>query len=382
MKKLFIFLAVAIFWCSASGNSKAAPLKTGDKLKQLPSPLYLDDSTRNFADFLGQKKLVILHIWEMDHATLSEFYPVSNLANRLKDEVQFVGIAFGEHEKLKKYPGAANLGFPVNSDHKGSAKELLIRPKDQLPLIVILDKDGTLLWRGPFKQAYPVIKNCLSGKFDLAEHIRVEEFAAAVNAAVSAGELEKAIEMIAAEYRKHPAKVDLLLAQISLLKKLNRLPDAYKILHEAQKHSPQNHRIFEIEYQLIGNNGELERLPEFFERVKKSFAGKPDILIAFAVAECKLPPENLQLKYAFDLAETGWESQAFKNPVQRGLYALDYASMLHSIGRNDLAVKLLEKACEDLKDNQKYLPKAKQALIYYSKLNEIAPAVKLPDLKK
>lgn len=378
MKKWFIFIALLLI----SKVSGAEALKTGSQLKQLPSPLYLDDSNKQFSEFLGKKKFIVIHIWEMNQSALSEFYPLANIAAKLRDDVQFLGIGIGEHNQLKRFPGAVRLGFPVNSDRKGAAKELLLRKSDQLPLTVILDKNGTVLWRGPFRQMSPVLKKCLDGKFDLPEQIRVENFAEAVSAAVSAGEIDKALAMIAEEYKKHPGKTDLLHAQISLYKKLNKLPEAFRILHEAQQRSPENYRIFEIEYRLIGENNQLDKLPEFFTRLKKNFAGKPHVLMAFAIAECKLPPENLQLKHAFDLAETGWKSQAFKTPVDKGLFAMDYASILHLAGRNDLAVELAKIACENLKGKDKYLPKAEKALLYYSKLNEIAPALKLPDLKK
>jgi hypothetical protein len=163
---------------------------------------------------------------------------------------------------------------------------------------------------------------------------------------------------------------------------MNRLPDAYKMLHEAQKNSPQDYRIFEIEYQLIGSNEDMEKLPDFFSRLKKNFSSRPDILIAFAMAECKLPPEKLQLKYALDLAETGWQSGIFKNKTARGHYAMDYALILHRIGRNDLAEKVAGFACENLKPDSQEQKRAKEMLLYYSKLNKIAPTVKEPDLKK
>ena len=50
----------------------AAPLKTGSKLGQLPSPKFLDGTDRNLNDFLG-KKFVVLFLWEKNPASLAEF---------------------------------------------------------------------------------------------------------------------------------------------------------------------------------------------------------------------------------------------------------------------------------------------------------------------
>ena len=231
---MIIFLA-ALLCLGVFAADLSAPLKTGEKITKLPSPLYLDDSEKDFSGFLGKTDFVVLHIWEMNNLALSEFYPLSRLAAQMQGKIQFVGIGIGAHIDLKRFPGALRMGFPVNSDHSGDIRKVLLRPKDTLPLTVILDKDGTILWRGPYRKMMPVLRKCLAGKFDLKEEIRVENFAAAVNDAVKAGDMEKASAMIAEEYRKHPGKADLLKAQVSLYTKMNRLPDAYKMLHEAQK---------------------------------------------------------------------------------------------------------------------------------------------------
>ena len=69
----------------------ADPLKTGSQVTVLPSPLYLDDSNKTLSEFLGEK-YVVLFIWEMNNAALTEFYSAANLAIRNRDAVNFIGI--------------------------------------------------------------------------------------------------------------------------------------------------------------------------------------------------------------------------------------------------------------------------------------------------
>ena len=359
----------------------ADPLKTGSQVTVLPSPLYLDDSNKTLSEFLGEK-YVVLFIWEMNNAALTEFYSAANLAIRNRDAVNFIGIGIGPHDQLKRFPGAVRLGFPVNSDHRGAAKALFQRPGDPMPLAVLLDKNGVLLWRGRLQNLQAIINSCKEGKFDLQEQIRLEDFSAAVNAAISENKFEDALNLLAAEYANHPNNIDLLQMQMAMLLRLDRRDDAFALLHQAQQRAGDDYRYFEIEYKLIGELNLADNLPDFFSRVKTVFAKKPNILIAFALAECQLPPEKLNLTFVLDLAAAGWQSGEFVSPEHRGLYALDYASILHSIGRNDLAIIIITQACEDLKDNATQLPRAQAALTYYTKMNEIAPTVTLPDLKK
>ena len=377
--KLKLILSFLILTLSA--DIYASALKTGSQIRQLPSKTFLDGVDKNLNEFLDDK-FVVLYLWEMNQASLQEFYLAANTFTQCKKQAEFIAVGMGEAEKLKRFPGAVRLGFPVNADAKGAAKKLFARNGDTLPLAVILDKNGTILWRGKIQLVPKVLKECSEGKFNLSEQIRVEEFSLAVSNAVKNEELDKALAMIKEEYKRYPGKTDLLNAQISLLKKLDRDKDVPALLHEAQKIRPQDYRIFEIEYRFIGDSGQLDLLPEFFTRLKKNFAEKPNILIAFAIAECKLPPDKLNLEFACDLAAAGWEGQHFNNNIQRGLYALDYASIMHNIGRNDLAVILAEEACKNLAKDPKNLQIAQNALTYYGKLAKIAPAISLPDLKK
>ncbi|MBR7121740.1 MAG: hypothetical protein IKC94_05820 [Lentisphaeria bacterium] len=374
------FLCTAILLLTVI-STLAEPVKTGSRITSLPSPLYLDDSNRTLGEFLGEK-YVVLFIWEMDNAALGEFYAAANLANRHKDIASFIGVGIGRHQQLKRFPGAMRLGFPVNSDHRGAAKALFLRSGDPMPLTVLLDKNGTLLWRGKLQNLPPVLNKCRQGKFDLAEELRIEKFSGELNAAIQAGKIDEAVALLRTEYQKYPEKLELLRQLFSLLCRQEKFDDAFAMLRCAQQRTPENYRLYELEYRSIGELEETGRLPEFFSRLKTAFARRPDILIAFALAECQLPPEKLNLPCALDLAYTGWQNQNFPTAESRGLYALDYASILHSIGRNDLAATLAAQACEDLKNNASQLTRARDALIYYTKMLEIAPHVSLPDLKK
>lgn len=356
-------------------------LKTGSQLKQLPVNTGLDGSQIQLEKYLG-KKFVVLYIWTLNQASLNEFYPLSNALPQLRNNAEFISIGIGEAEQLKRFPGVSKLGIPVVADSRQAAVKMFARSGDTLPLCVLLDKDGTLLWRGKLQLLGKVLKECAAGKFNLAAEIEVEEFRTAVNAAIKKGDFEKALQLVSSEYKKHPRQLNLLKAQIALLQKLKRQSEALTLLHKVQSEQPHNYRIFELEYTILGETEDQQKLNDFFGRVKKNFAGKPQILMAFALAECKLPPEKIDLAIILDLAETGWRSQAFSEKISRGEYALDYAGILHSLGRNDLASILAKEACEDLKEDKKRYSKALQALTYYTKIAKIAPGIKLPDLKK
>lgn len=371
MKK---FLLIPLFFAALCLCAQS--LKTGMPVKALPSPVYLDGSTHKLSDFLG-KKFVALYLWEPNQAALSEFSTLPGIVAQCKDSADFIGIGVGSLNRLKKFPGAAQLGFPVNVDVRNEVKKLFLRNGDSTPMVILLDKSGTLIWRGPVKVLPRILKDCASGKFDLKEQIRVEVFTDAVNEAIRAEKYDAALPMLKEEYRRNPRKLELLRVQLAILKKLQRFEEAFAVLHEAQKLRPRAYRIFEMEYKLIGESGKMDKLPEFFTRLKTNFAKQPGVLLGFAISECQLPPAMLNLEYAVDLVETGWKSNSFSSDEEKGLYALDYAKILHSIGRNDLAAILARRAQALLKKSPKNIGKADSAFLYYTKMMKIAPKVTL-----
>ncbi len=376
MRKIPLLLLTVFSVFSLCG----AVLKTGTPVKALPSPLFVDGSTKMIGDFYG-KKFVVLYIFEQNRAALDDFAVMHEVRKRCADIADFVGIGIGTVEQLKKFPGVMQFGYPVNAD-KGKARGMFVRDGESLPLAVVLDKKGVLLWRGPVKAAVKTLNECANGKFDLKEQIRQEVFTDTVNDAIRNEKFDIALPMLKKEFAANPRKLELLRVQLAILKKLNRIDEAFAELRAAQVLRPRSYRIFEMEYQLIGETKKVDRLPDFFERLKKNFAKSPGVLLGFALSECKLPPEQLEFKYVFDLVETGWNSKAFAKDEDKGMYALDYAKIFHSVGRNDLAAVMARQAQVLLAKNAQGAQKAKTAFLYYTKMMQIAPKVKLPDLKK
>ena len=271
MKKLFVlFFAAAIF------NVFAVKIAIGTKISGIPSPVFLDGKTRNFKEFLD-KKYCVIYLWKPNQAALGDFARIAGVCDRFKNDVDFVGIGIGNAGVLKKFPGAIRLGFPVNADHKGAVLENWGLGEAVLPLSLVLDKNGTLLWRGRTPALAGQLQKCLSGKFNLLEEIRLDKFSGAVNAEVKAGNFDAAYKLLYQEWNSKKEGVPELVApMISLLtKKLNRYEEAFKLLHEAQKKAPGYLRWYEMEYRMLADKQFAAKEKEFFSRVKSVFANSP-----------------------------------------------------------------------------------------------------------
>ena len=193
MRKALIFLS-ALCACLPLYSGM---LKTGTQVKALPSPLFIDGSTKMIGDFYG-KKYVVLYLFELNRAALDDFAAMREVRKQSVDIADFVGIAVGNIAQAKKFPGVMQFGFPVNAD-KGEAREMFARDGEKLPLAVVLDKRGVILWRGPVKMVMKILRECESGKFDLKEEIRQEVFTDTVNDAIRNEKYDVALPMLKKE---------------------------------------------------------------------------------------------------------------------------------------------------------------------------------------
>ena len=237
MRRFLLLLTVFTAW-----SALAAPkCDIGGKLESLPSPKWLDGTVRTVKDIRSDKKFAVLYIWQPDQAALTDFPRITLIADKFKSQAAFAGIAIGSEERIKRFPGASRLGFPVNIDSKNAISDLVTLPAKS-PVALILDSNNTLLWSGATAALPMILKECLDGKFDLKEEMRKNEFSRAVNTAVKEQKFEKAYQLLNAEWQKSYDSLELLNAQIILLaRKLNRADDAFALLHEAPQKNPGKH---------------------------------------------------------------------------------------------------------------------------------------------
>ena len=376
MKRLFAATLAALTLTAA------ARVEIGGRVENLPSPKWLDGGKRDLAALSAGKKFTVIYLWTIAQGSLTDFPRIAAVVERYGSEVAFVGVGVGPEERVRAFPGAGRLGFPINVDPEGAALTEFGVAARTLPAALVLDGQRKLLWLGRSAGLPGTLDRCLAGKFDLQEEIRKDKFAKAVGEAVQAQEFERALKLLREEWEKDPASLELLNAQVALLtRKLKKPDEAFALVHAAQKKNPGKHRFFEAEYKLLASPDQDKKLPEFFARVRKEFADQPAVLMAFAAAEMGRPPEDLNLKTVLALADAGWRSKGFKNDTERGLFAIEYAKILHAVGRTDLAEKLAQKAYRSFKGDAKRQAGAKTAVLYYGKILIVAPEIKVPDLQ-
>lgn len=370
MKKILSALVLSTLICT----NLAAAANTGEPAPNIPSPIWLDGKVHRIAEYKNRKNTVIF-LWNTDQRALAEFQLMNRIAKQPGNaDTAFLGVGNADLNTLKKFPGVAKLAFPVCADHNRATAKLYTRSFDRLPLAVVIGKDGRIYWRGSIRQVPAVLKLIRENKFDLAERIRTEKFTRDVSDAIKGKKLDEACKLIYAEWTRFPDNLELLSMYILLSgNHLKRYEDGFKLLNTAYQKNPDNPEIGIIEFKHICSSGQFNRLDEFSRRMITKFGTRPDIMTKFAANFVKLPAKEMPLKLINAFLSSGWRNGKFKKESDKAFYALNYAKLLHSFGRTDLACKLAIYAEQKLQGKDKI--SAGEAVTYYKKI--LAESAKL-----
>ena len=374
MKKSLVTLL--LFAAAHIAVLAAEAIQTGAAAPHIPSPVWLDGKLHRIAD-ARNKKITVLIIWNIDRGVSSAVQLMGQVARQLdRNKVELFGIAGAKADLLKKIPGIAQLPFPVCADHNRAVMRLYARNFDPRPLAVVIDKNGIVNWRGSLRQLPAVVNQLLNGKFDLKEQIRVEKFSAAVAAAVKARDFEKALSIVRAEWERYPKNIELLSMQLLLLERhLKRPDDAFKLIAAAHQKKTGNPGVYELEFKLIRNTGKLQLFDGFCDRLLAAHGDSPELLVKFADLFFRLPVKDIRLDLIAKIFQHGWKNGKFANNRTKGRYALDYANLLHSMSRTDLALQMARNAEKILTGKEK--SGAADVVAYYLKIMLQAPKLKL-----
>lgn len=371
MKKILILLVISTIIVS---KLAAAVATTGDMAPNIPSPIWMDGKVYRIAEYKG-KKFVVVFLWAPDQRALAEFQQMNRIARMPANaDTAFLSVANCDLETLKKFPGAAKLTFPVCADHNRATAKLYMRSFDRLPLAVVIGKEGRIYWRGSIRQVPAVLKLIRENKFDLPERIRTEKFTLDVSDAIKNKQFDKANKLIYAEWERFPANLELLSMYLLISgRHLKRFDDGFKVIAEAGKKLPGNPEVGVLEFQHICSAGLFNRLDEFSKRMIAVHGSNPDTMTKFASLFIKLPAKELQPRQINAFLSAGWRNGKFKNDAEKANYAINYAKLMHSFGRTDIACKLAIFAEQKL--NGKAKASAAEAVTYYKKI--IAESSKL-----
>ena len=342
----------AAFASSSGLEIKAVP--TGELVPELAGA-WTKGAPVRIAEQKG-KRVTVLYFWAVNQQSLADMPRMGELAKSFADKpVTFVGIGCDKVNKVAEFFRAKELPMPILVDDKLTTLCRFLRPTDRLPLAVIVDREGRLVWRGATPALRNVLERVLNGKFDLKEHIRREEFSNRVREALAKNHYESALKLIDGELKEHPANVELVSLKASILTRgLRDLPAAIKAVDAALERAPREVAFYELKMKLLHGTRDLPGLRKHYERLISEFAGEPLVIARFAEVEMQRPLRDNYPELYCRLFKAARASKGFKDDRERGTIELAHARMLFFCGRPELAFASAKQAAVLLKDTPQF----------------------------
>ena len=302
------------------------------------------------------KKVTVLYFWAVNQPSLEDMPRMGEVAKSFANQpVTFVGIGCDAVAKVTEFFRAKELPMPILVDDKLSNLCRFLRPTDRLPLAVIVDREGRLVWRGATPALPPILREVVDGKFDLKEHIRREAFAEKVRTALGKSHYEEALKLIDGELKNYPGNVELISLKANIWTRgLQKPREAVKAVEDGLKAAPREVALYELKIKLLRITRDYSALAKFYDDAIRVFADDPRPLLRFAEMEMQQPLRDNRPELYCKLFQAARASKGLKDDRERGIVELAHARMLFFCGRPELAFAGAKRAALLLKDTPRY----------------------------
>ena len=368
------FLAVlaafgTILSCSAihAAAPQGIAAATGDAAPELDVAAWVQGGEVKLSALKG-KKCAVLFFWTVSRKGTQDFPELAQLSKKYGKDAAFIGIGIDSADAIRNLVRLQKLPFPVAADDKLTSVNLYMRQRDQVPMVALIGKDGRLLWRGRPKMLEPVLKEVLSGKFDLKGSIEREQFAHSVMTAMKLRDYPAVLKLLNAELAVYPDNFKLVALKVRLLASLMNKPDeAFAYLNTVIARHPKELPLYEIAIAILKELHREGELGGWDDRIVANFGDQPVILVKLAEEEMKYPVQELRLENVLKLCRAAYHAPHFKNNLEQGFVADQYARILYYCGCPDKALEVAKKAMVLLQGTHGY-DKAKASVIYYTRV--------------
>lgn len=366
MKKFAVLFLIFTVIFSAAADM----LALGSPASEIEVKTWVHQNPVTLAQF-KDKKPVVLFFWALDNASIMAFRPLADLTKQIKgDKVAWIGIASGEESNIAKFKLTKVLPFPVALDNGNTVKKYL--PANvKYPACVIISADGRLVWRGTVRGMPIVLKRLLSGKLDINEIARKEQFNISLGRAVKEKKFKDAVALIERE-QKGKFSADLAALHVQLLLEMNETAAASKLLNDTIEAHPDTLGPHLLRLMLCRSffkdeKKALDAAKDSAEKLKEH----PAVLANLLQNEMKLSFDMRSPECIMLFADAVYAALAkLDKPREQANVLMIYAQAMNMCALNQRAEEAAAKA-ESLFADGKEKKTAEMLKNYYRKLNSL-----------
>ena len=345
----------------------AFALKVGDIAPELEVSSWLKNGKTTLASGKG-KNIYVIEFWATTCKPCKKVMPyLHKLQNQYKDLI-IVSISPEKASIVKsfiaKYP---NINYKIAVDEQRKTHNSYMGKNLQIPLAVIVQKNGTIAWIGHPLDMYLPLQRIITGKFNVKKSQRRQKMYGKIQTLLSQKKFNEALKIVEAERKKATNNIQLIALKSYILFHLNKKTQALEFATSMLQKHPSNMEIFDLKCYILNQMKKYKELDAFYLTFINNCKDKPVLLNQLArkllgtkFGEAKLTPALRAIELAYS------NHKLYKN--QRANIGETLARIYYMIGRIDRAVNIQKVVCRIYKKNKspKYIYNLR-ILEYYQK---------------
>jgi peroxiredoxin len=224
--RIWLALAAAGALLVASASARAA--EVGQKAPELTVGEWVQGEPAKIADGAGKTVWLVVLWGTFETDCISAMPALNSLYAKHKDAgLEIVGLSAEPAEQVRTYLASHKVDYRMAVDPLGKVTSAYAGEVRSLPMAWLVDKTGTVVWRGAPGGAGPVVERVLGGKFDMQKASDIAQHQREMFIALSRGNWDAAAAAAEKILEIEPAdQTALALAHISLQQRGD--PEAYK----------------------------------------------------------------------------------------------------------------------------------------------------------
>ena len=161
---------------------------------------------------------------------------------------------------------------------------------------------------------------------------------------------------------------------------MNKPNEAIAAVEKSINAIPGTPSLYELKLKLLRKLNKNDDILTCYKQMAKTFAKQPNILLSFVTKEMNAPINNSCPEAIYILGKAAFESNSFKNNLEKGKVFLTYSRILYYCGRVDYALAVAKQSLPLLKKTNQF-DNAMTTVKYYQNILKVSKKITLGTAK-
>lgn len=347
LKNFTAFLIpMSLLFCAID---QARALGPGDKADELDGLVWMQgDPVKIFTEQETDKKIIIITFFATWDKGSELSLPVLSAIQKTfkKDNIILIGVSKEKEDLIKDYlnKNQNNISFSIAKDPSGHISDRYTGADARIPLTLIIDKNGKIIWRGHPLEVELIVKKILSGTFDLKKQIKIAELHKELQNFLQIEDIIQVVRTADKILEIDPADDIAMRVRLFVFESNNQLKEALEFIDRLIEKNPDASAIYLIKLDLLERtNSPVEEIHKTVKLISEKFKNDHETLHQLVwICVNRLRFGVIPLKIALDVSKHALDmliEEKEQDSAKLAAYLSTQAKLYYLIGAIEQAVK-------------------------------------------